>query len=201
MNRYEIARDYRKKFIDENKSVWSNSIKSVYISINGDNAKASTNPYSMEHAEHELVIFSYLYTVVTQENSSLVPLFFNANGEIEDFIIIDGWKLYFSSPVTSMYRCYNTYVYMVKDGMEIRVDISPWDVAEEFPRIWNLFYIVKNCNSQIEIDYAKKIFKQTIEIDNLKTKNLKAEAKIDSLNMLIASYKELLDKISSLIKT
>jgi hypothetical protein len=44
-----------------------------------------------------------------------------------------------------------------------------------------------------------KILKQWKEIDELKSKNLINEAKIDSLNMLIDSYKALLDKISDLV--
>lgn len=201
MNRYDISSDYRKKFIEENKSVWSNSIKPVYFSINGDQAKASTNPYSMEQAEHGLVVFPYEYTVITQEDYSLVPLFFSANGDIEDYIVIDGWKLSFSPPTTSMYRCYSTSVYMKKDALSVSIEISPWEVAEEFPRIWKLFCVVKTCNSQVEINYVKKIFEQGIEIDELKSKNLMTEAKNESLNMLITSYKQLLEKISSLTDT
>lgn len=199
MNRYDISSDFKKKFVEENKSVWSKSIKPVYFSINGEQAKASSNPYSMEQAEHGLVVFPYVYTVISQKDSSLVPLFFCANGDIEDYIVIDGWKLSFSAPTTSMYRCHSTSVYMEKDSLSIDVKISsPWNIAKEFPRIWKLFYIVKDCTSQIEVDYAKKFFENELEIENLKSKNLLAEAEIESLNMLITSYKQLLEKISNL---
>ena len=76
MNRYDISSDFKKKFVEENKSVWSKSIKPVYFSINGEQAKASSNPYSMEQAGHGLVVFPYVYTVISQKDSSLVPLFF-----------------------------------------------------------------------------------------------------------------------------
>ena len=135
----------------------------------------------------------------SQKDSSLVPLFFCANGDIEDYIVIDGWKLSFSAPTTSMYRCHSTSVYMEKDSLSIDVKISsPWNIAKEFPCIWKLFYIVKDCTSQIEVDYAKKFFENELEIENLKSKNLLAEAEIESLNMLITSYKQLLEKISNL---
>jgi hypothetical protein len=200
MNRYDISNDYRKKFVEENKSVWSNTIKPVYFSINGNQAKASSNPYSMEQAEHGLVAFTYSYTVISQDSSSLVPLFFNANGDIEDYIIIDGWKLYFSEPITSMYRCYSTLVYMEKGTLKTEVSFNPsWKIVEEFPRIWELFCTVRTCNSQVEIDYVKKIYNQGIEIDDLKSKNLVSEAKIESLNILVDSYKQLLEKISNML--
>ena len=65
MNRYDISSDFKKKFVEENKSVWSKSIKPVYFSINGEQAKASSNPYSMEQAGHGLVVFPYVYTVIS----------------------------------------------------------------------------------------------------------------------------------------
>jgi hypothetical protein len=199
MKRYEISYDYIKKFAQENKNVNEKTIKPLYFSLNDDKAILSSYPYTMEQAKYGLVIFSYTYTVITQLDYSLAPLFFNSNGGIEDYIVIDGWKLYFSKPITSMYRNNGTYVFMEKGILKLEMQISLYDVENEFPRIWELFSVIRKCCSQTEIDCVKKLYDQGIEIENLKTKNLRAETEIDSLKMLTTSYKQLLDKISSIV--
>ena len=107
MNRYDIAMDFKKKFIEQNEKVLRQTVKASFISINGNNVKVSRNPFSMEKAEHGLVIFTYSYIVIEREDDCMVPLFFNSNDEIEDYINLDGWKLYFSKPLTALYKCYN----------------------------------------------------------------------------------------------
>jgi hypothetical protein len=129
----------------------------VYFSINGDQAKASSNAYSIEQAEHGLIIFKYWYQVITQYDSCFVPLFFSADGEIEDYIVIDEWKLYFDKPKTSDFRCYGINVYMQKDNLKVSLAFNRSNVEEDFPKIWKLFKIVRNCKSQIELDYVVKI--------------------------------------------
>lgn len=52
MNRYDIAMDFKKKIIEQNENVWSKTIKSSFIAINGNDVKVSSNPFSMENAEH-----------------------------------------------------------------------------------------------------------------------------------------------------
>ena len=90
MNRYDIAMDFKKKIIEQNENVWSKTIKSSFIAINGNDVKVSSNPFYMENAEHGLVIFHNTYTVIFQSDSCMLPLLFNSNGEIEDDIEIDG---------------------------------------------------------------------------------------------------------------
>lgn len=160
MNRYDISNDYRQKFIESNPQVWPASMHPIYFSINGDDIKPSTNSYAMEKAEHGLVIFTYTYTVISQSDCSMVPLFFSSTGEIEDYLIIDGWKIYFSTPITAFYRCNKTLIYMKKGDILIEEEIRPGKISEELPPIWALFAIIRKCSSQDEIDLTKKAYKQ-----------------------------------------
>lgn len=199
MNRYEISNEFRKRFVDENKNVWGTSIKPYYFSINGEEVIASSNPYLMENSEHGLVIFTYAYTVINNTDCSMVPLFFCSNGRIEDYIIIDEWKLYFSPPKTATYKCYTTYVYMEKGDLYLDIPIKLFKLEKEIPAIWKLFSMVRKCTSKLELDYVKTMYQQGIEINELKSKNFKQAAEIEALNIQINAYKSLLDKIEKLI--
>lgn len=201
MNRYEISMDFKKKFIDENENVWSKTVKPSFISINGDDIKVSTNPYSMEDAEYGLVIFHYTYTVITQSDSCIATLFFNSNGDVEDFIEIDGWKLYFDKPITALSRCSYMTCHMVKSSLKLDVITHPWKLDDEFSKVWHLFSIVRTCETQKEIDFAYKIYKREEDILTLKDKNLKAEAKIDALEMLLDAHKDLLEKLKDIVNS
>lgn len=79
MNRYDIAMDFKKKFIEQNENVWRKTIKTSFIAINGNDVKVSSNPFSMENAEHGLVIFHYtsplfLNLIVAWFLCSLTPM-------------------------------------------------------------------------------------------------------------------------------
>lgn len=191
--------DFKKKFIEQNENVWSKTIRPSFISINGDDIKVSTNPYSMEKAEHGLVIFYYTYTVITQNDCCMVPLFFNSNGEIEDYIEIDGWKLYFSKPITALYRCDYCTCYMSKESLKLSITTYPWKLDDEFERIWHLFSVARSCQTQRELDFAYKIFESEGEILSLKEDNLKDKVKIDELNALLDTHNEFIEKIKKLI--
>lgn len=124
MNRYEISYEFRERFITENRKVWRSSVKATYFAINGEEVLPSINPYLMEDSEHGLVIFTYTYIVITNTDCSMVPLFFSSDGTIEDYIIIDDWKFYFSEPMTGMFRRYYTAVYMEKENLSCSVNVE-----------------------------------------------------------------------------
>lgn len=198
MNRYEIANDFKKKFIEQNENVWSRTMKPTYFSINGDETKASTNPYAMENAEHALVVFHYTYTVITQEDCCMVPLFFNANGEIEDYIEIEGWKLSFSKPITALSRYWSTHCYISNDKLNASITVKAWEFDKFFDRIWKLFSVARTCKTQMELDFACKIYNLEKDILELKEKNIKQEAELDAKNTLISAHQELLDRIEEI---
>lgn len=191
--------DFKKKFIEENENVWSKTVKPSFVSINGDDIKVSANPYSMEDAEHGLVIFHYTYTVITQSDSCIVTLFFNSNGDVEDFIEIDGWKLYFDKPVTALWRCDYMTCHMTNGSLNLDVITHPWKLDEEIEKIWHLFSVIRTCSTQKEIAYAYKIFKKEEDILSLKDKNLKAEAKIEALETLLDAHKDLINKLKEMV--
>lgn len=199
MNRYDIAMDFKKKFIEQNEKVLRQTVKASFISINGNNVKVSRNPFSMEKAEHGLVIFTYSYIVIEREDDCMVPLFFNSNDEIEDYINLDGWKLYFSKPLTALYRCYNFNCFMTNGLLEISISINPLNLDNEFERIWHLFSIVRTCKTQKEIDFAKKIYQNEKDIQALKETNMRAEAKKEELRMLLDAHKDFIENIKELI--
>lgn len=201
MSRYDIAMDFKKKFISENENVSAKTLKPSFVSINGDDVKVSAYPYSMENAEHGLVIFHYTYTVITQTDRCIATLFFNSNGDIEDFIEIDGWKLYFDKPITSQYRCFGRYCHMTNGLLRLSIVTYTWKLDEEIERIWKLFSVVRTCVTQKEIDFVRKIYDRDEDLLSLKEKNLKAEAKIDALEMLLDAHKDLLEKIKELVNT
>lgn len=198
--RYDISMDFKKKFIEENENVWSKTVKPSFVSINGEDIKVSSNPYSMEEAEHGLVIFHYTYTVITQSDSCIVTLFFNSNGDVEDFIEIDGWKLYFDKPVTALWRCDYMTCHMTNGSLKLDVITFPWELDNKFEKIWHLFSVIRTCSTQKEIDYAYKILKKEEDILSLKDKNIKAEAKIDALEMLLDAHKDLINKLKEILK-
>lgn len=61
MNRYDIAMDFKKKFIEQNEKVLRQTVKASFISINGNNVKVSRNPFSMEKQNMDL-LFSLIVT-------------------------------------------------------------------------------------------------------------------------------------------
>lgn len=200
MTRYDVTNVFVKEFIEKNKNVWSSTLRATYFSINADNVKASSFPYSMESAEHALVVYSYVYTVHTQEDSSMFSIFFNANGDIEHYIEIDGWRLSFSSPITSDYRNYGTYCYISKGTIEGEIRIKDERQMDKcFDEIWKLFCKARNCETQQEIDFLIEMYKLNIDINELNDKNIKLEAEIKAKETIISSYKELLHKIEELV--
>lgn len=201
MNRYETAMDFKNKFIEQNENVLKLTVKPSFVSINGDDVRISTNPYSMENAEHGLVIFHYTYIVIEREDCCMVPLFFNSNGEVEDYIEIDGWKLYFSKPLTAYYKC-NTFECKMSNGpLKLSINIFPWELDDEFEKIWHLFSLVRTCKTQNEINLAQKVYQTEGEVLSLKEKSMGAEAKIDALNMLLDVHKDFIEKIKELVCT
>lgn len=199
MNRYDIACDFKKKFLEENPCIWKNTIKSSYISINGDTIKVSSNPYAMEESEHGLVIFKYTYTVQTQPDDCLVPLFFNKNGDIEDYIDLGGWTMSFTKPITSSYRCYNIYCYISNGSIKKSIKIDRYKIDQEFEGLWKLFSVARLCKTQLELDYAYKLYKEKQNVLCLKEANIKQAAEIESLKLLTKSYQSLLDSIKELV--
>lgn len=202
MNRYEIAMDFKKKFMSENKNIWPQTMIPTYFAINGTDVKVSSNPYSFENSEYGLVIFHYIYTVISQSDKCIIGLFFNSNGEIEDFIEIDGWKLYFSKPVTAGWRCDRTTGFHITNGklkLDARIHVN--DLYQNFPRIWQLFSIIRTCETQKEVDFALRIYAREGEILSLKEKNLKEEAKVDALNILLEANKEFIEKLKELVNS
>ena len=197
--RYEIAMDFKKKFIEQNKNVYEKTIKDTFVSINGDDVRVSRIPYSIEEAEHALVFFEYKYLVQSNDDSSQVALFFNSNGEVEDYIEIDGWRLSFSEPKTSFYRSRPLECFMKKDSLGLSVGIKGLNIRDAFPRIWHLFSIIRTCKTQKEIDYAYQVYQKEGDLLSLKQKNLMDESKIAELEFLLDTYKELLDKIKGML--
>lgn len=195
MNRYELSNDFRKKFVEQNENVWSKTVRPTYFSINDEETRTSSNPYSMENAEHALVVFHYNYTVITSECTSLVPLFFNANGDVEDYIEIDGWRFSFGKPVTALYKCNAISCTFSKDGLSASIRIHPLEFDQSFDRIWKLFCIARTCKTQRELDFLCAMFYREAEILKLKEKNLWQEAELDRQKMVVSAYKGLLDKI------
>lgn len=101
MKRYEISNDFKEKFIQSHPNVWKNTVKPTFFSLDDDSASASDYWYSFENSKYGLVVFSYTYTAQTNNDTSMIPLFFNADGKIDNYITLDGWKLYFSRPYTA----------------------------------------------------------------------------------------------------
>lgn len=199
MTRYDIAMDFISKFVKRNENVWKNSIKPTFFSINGDEIKKSNIPNSWEEADLGLVLFHYTYTVLTQEDKCIVPLFSLSNGEIEDYVEVDGWNFSFSKPKTALYRCNGEInCYMSNNNLGLVVKSNLWSLDDDFEKIWQLFSIVRTCTTQKEIDFAYKIFKSEKEILSLKCKNLCNEVKIDSLNTLLDAHKDLIEKIKEM---
>lgn len=199
MKRYEISNDFKEKFIQSHPNVWKNIVKPTFFSLDDDSASASDYWYSFENSKYGLVVFSYTYTVQTNNDTSMIPLFFDADGEIENYIELDGWKLYFSSPYTADLKCGWMYVYMQKDDMSVSCMVSPNDIAKSFPPIWEKFAAVRKCDSQAELDYVNKIYSKDMEIKDLLSRNLKQEAKIEALNQQLESYKNLIKKIEEMV--
>lgn len=199
MKRYEISNDFKEKFIQSHPNVWKNTVKPTYFALDDDSASASDYWYSFENSKYGLVVFSYTYTVQTNNDTSMIPLFFDADGKIDDYITLDGWKLYFSRPYTADLRCGGMYVYMQKGDMSVSCMVSPNDIAKSFPSIWEKFAAVRKCDSQAELDYVNKIFSKDMEIKDLLSRNLKQEAKIDALNQQIESHKNLIKKIEEMV--
>lgn len=193
--------DFKMKFITDNKNVWVQSVKPTFFSITGNKVRTSIVPYSMENAEHALVIFHYRYTVIEQSDIYFVALFFNSNGDINDYIEIDDWKLYFNKPITALNRRDFIKCSMTNGLLRIEIHTQPWNIDEKFERIWQLFSLVRTCKTQTEVDFVKKIYEQEGEILVLKDKNLKYEAKIDTLNMMLDAHKELISKLTNIVNS
>lgn len=200
MSRYDYVCDFKKKFLEENPSVWKNTLKPLYISINGDDTKVSSNPYAFEESEHGLAIFKYTYTVQTQPDDCIVPLFFNQNGDIEDYIELEGWKMSFCKPITSSYRCYNIYCYISNGPLKKSIKIDRYKLDKEFDDIWKLFSVARRCKTQLELDYAYKLYKENLNVLSLKEANIKQAAEIDSLKSLNKSYHLLIESIKELVE-
>lgn len=199
MSRYEIVNEFRKMFIEQNPSVKKTSLVPTFFSINSENVKASSNQFAFENAERGLVIYTYSYTVITQVDYCLVPLFFDIDGEAEDYIIVDGWKLSFSTPVTASRRCEGVSCYFSKGNLKGKIYDSVNGLVDNFERIWKLFSIVRTCVTQKELDYVCKIYKLEKDINELKEKNLLCEADRDMKNTIISAYQSLLDKIGEIV--
>lgn len=195
----DIADDYRQRIYKENPKIILGSIHTEYLAINEESVQSSSLPYILDDADIGLVIYLYDYVVIYKDDSSFFALFMTKDGKAEDYIEIDGWRLSFPRPQTGLYRTYSRYAYISKGNLRIGIEVSKYHVANEVQRLWNLFAIARTCNTQLELNFLKKMYEKDSDIKYLQGKNLILENNIEFLHEQINAYKNLLSKIEELV--
>ena len=59
--------------------------------------------------------------------------------------------------------------------------------------------MARRCKTQLELDYAYKLYKENLNVLSLKEANIKQATEIDSLKLLNKSYQTLIESIKKIV--
>ena len=96
MNNFrKISEEYKSHIISQNPNIWGQTVKMHYFILDGETVEYSTVPFVLDSAKRAMVIYTYTYTVMTNNDQSFFALFLDsdADNEVNDNLVIDGWKL------------------------------------------------------------------------------------------------------------
>ena len=201
MKRSEIAYQFRDQFLLTNEKVVK-VLDQYYIAINGEDVIHSKLPYSADMSDYSIYMFSYKYKVIENYDVSMAALFFNKNGAIDEYIEIDGWKLKFYAPITSLHHCDRLGVIISKEELQLNIcyDFVGFQfLVDKMDKIWRLFTAARGCTTQMELDLILKVFNMEDSLDSIKKENLLERAARETAEIQIDAYKVLLNKIDTLV--
>lgn len=195
----EIAKKFPKLIKEQHPHI--RIFETKYLTIDEDDVvRISSYPYDLEKAKIVLVICSYTYVVITQEDSSNFFLFMDQSGWKEDYYVIDGWTISFNRPCTSMYRTYSRECTISKDNLKISFYLRPaWEMAERIQKLWPYITEIVKSKTQRELDYIHQAYEDNVEIEELKEKIQNLEYSQMVYREQIDAYKDILDKIRELV--
>ena len=203
MNNFrKISEEYKSHIISQNPNIWGQTVKMHYFILDGETVEYSTVPFVLDSAKRAMVIYTYTYTVVTNNDQSFFALFLDsdANNEANDYIVMDGWKLKFDTPYTSGYRTFSRSLNMSKDdlSLEIYSHCSAF-TNSGFDTYWKLFARVRECSTQKELNILKELFQAKKGLDDLKCNMLIEQYRNFVLEEKCRAYESILEKIDSML--
>ena len=203
MNNFrKISEEYKSHIISQNPNIWGQTVKMHYFILDGETVEYSTVPFVLDSAKRAMVIYTYTYTVMTNNDQSFFALFLDsdADNEVNDNLVIDGWKLKFDSPYTSGYRTYGRSLYMSKDNLSLEIN-DHWSsfLGTRFDTYWKLFARVRECSTQKELNILKELFRTNKDLDELKGNMLTEQYRNFVLEEKCRAYESILEKIDSML--
>ena len=203
MNNFrKISEEYKSHIISQNPNIWGQTVKMHYFILDGETVEYSTVPFVLDSAKRAMVIYTYTYTVMTNNDQSFFALFLDsdADNEVNDNLVIDGWKLKFDSPYTSGYRTYGRSLYMTKENLSLQIH-DHWScyLGGGFDTYWKLFARVRECSTQKELNILKELFLAKKDLDVLNGNMLTEQYRNFVLEEKCRAYESILEKIDSML--
>lgn len=191
--------------VSELKKVKGDSLRfraPTYIAISSNDTIKSSNLWlNLNDAKIAVVILPYSYIVLTAEDTSAFILFIDEEGYCSDSIDVNGWNLKFDIPKESLYRTYNRYATISKNGhaVTLRTPFGTLD-TNDFKKIWKCFRLISTINE----DYAtlpliKDLYDNELVIDSLKKENIRKEYERLSTEAYLKANQEFIEKLRQII--
>lgn len=191
--------------ISELKRAKGNSLRfntPIYFAIYSDDSiESSSLWFILNDAKFVVVLLPYSYRVLTAEDTSAFVLFIDDSGHCSDSIYVNGWNLRFDSPKERLYRTYNRYATISKNGHEITLATPGSSVTlSAFTKIWNYFKLISNKKD----DYAplylyKELYDKDIIIESLKNESVQKEYERLTTESILKANEALLERIKQII--
>lgn len=176
----------------------------TFLSITDEGTIRSSNLLlTLNNADIAAIILPYSYVVLKAEDSSAFILFIDKNGYCSDSITINGWTLKFDSPKETLYRTYHRDAIISKDGQEIALRVSGNKInTNDFKRIWKFFnFISEKGVDFITLQLLEDLYYKEIEIDNLRTDNIRKEYELITINAHLKANQELIENLKQIINS
>ncbi len=158
---------------------------------------------TLNNADIAAIILPYSYVVLKAEDSSAFILFIDNNGYCSDSITINGWTLKFDPPKETLYKTYHRDAIISKDGQEIALRISGNKLCvDDFKRIWKFFNFISGERVDfITLQLLENLYYKEIEIDNLRTDNIRKEYELITINAHLKANQELIENLKQIINS
>lgn len=140
----EIARQVVSDIKSEKEEAIYRFLPTLYIGIASNNEiEGSSYPYLLDTVPIAIIVISYSYQVITQDDQSAYIVFIDEKRIPSDRITKGEWTVRFNSPYTNFYRTYVREAIISNDEVKLVLPVNPRIGVKEIEGVWNIFQKVR----------------------------------------------------------
>ena len=161
-----------------------------YYGIKADNSitEESTFPGQLD-CERIIMFLEYTYTRVTQGDASFLFCLIK-DDVLDDKIEMNGWTMSFDEPIFRIYRTYRRELSIKKGDLKLIISDYPWFFTKNFNLFWKIFLAAQECETQLELDLLKELYKKEKENKDINLENFKLRAENEWKNEYLKANQE-----------